>query len=390
MKRTHTCGALNKSKIGKKITLSGWVNRCRHLGGLVFIDLRDREGLTQAVVNPADSEELQEASKRLPDESVITLQGWVRKRPDDMVNTEMATGEIEIEVTELTMENRSQPMPFHLDDELVSEDLRLKYRYLEMRRSQIRNNLQLRHRVAKITRDVLDEQEFLEIETPILSKSTPEGARDYLVPARIHPGKFYALPQAPQQYKQLLMVGGVEKYFQIARCFRDEDLRADRQPEFTQIDLEMSFVDPDDIIGVTETLLARIMSEVKGKKVQVPFRRMSYAEAMDRYGSDRPDLRYDLALVNLNSVFANTDFKVFKSVISSGGVIKGLNAKGMADASNSQIKEWEEQAKAFGAKGLAWLKVKEEGLSGQIAKFFSDEEIQALKDEITADIGDLL
>lgn len=390
MKRTHHCGALTGNHVDQNVVLSGWVNRCRHLGGLVFIDLRDREGLTQAVVNPADTPELEETAKRLSNESVVTLSGRVRKRPDDMINRDLATGEIEVEVESLAIDNRAQPMPFHLDDALVSENLRLKYRYLDMRRSQIRENLCLRHRVAKITRDLLDEEGFLEIETPILSKSTPEGARDYLVPSRIHPGKFYALPQAPQQYKQLLMVGGIEKYFQIARCFRDEDLRADRQPEFTQIDLEMSFVDKDDVIGVIERLLVRAMKEIKGVDPEAPFRRMSYAEAMERYGSDRPDLRYELPLVNLNAVFANTKFKVFQRVIDNGGVVKGLNAKGMSDVSNRQIKEWEEQAKDFGAKGLAWLKVEDGELSGQIAKFLSDAEVKSLKEALTADPGDIL
>ena len=390
MKRTHHCGEINTNHVDQEVVLTGWVNRCRHLGGLVFVDLRDREGLIQAVINPADSDELAAASRHIPDESVITVAGLVRKRPANMVNPDMATGEIEIEVSRLVMENQSKPMPFHLDDSLVSEDLRLKYRYLDMRRSGILDNLKLRHRIAKITRDVLDDEGFLEIETPILSKSTPEGARDYLVPSRIQAGKFYALPQAPQQYKQLLMVGGVEKYFQIARCFRDEDLRADRQPEFTQIDLEMSFVDRDDVMGVIERLLARILSEVKGEDISLPIRRMTYAEAMERYGSDRPDVRYDLHLVNLNSVFQETEFKVFRKIATGGGVVKGLNAKGQADASGRQLKEWEEVAKTFGAKGLAWLKMQDGELSGQIAKFFSDDEKQALCEALTAEDGDLL
>jgi aspartyl-tRNA synthetase len=363
----------------------------RDLGGLVFIDLRDREGVTQLFVDPRQQPALMEETRKIHEEFVIAVQGEVQARPDNMVNKDRRTGSIEVHVDRLAILNRSAPMPFHLEDPAVTEDLRLKYRYLDMRRSALVNNLRLRHRLTKIVRDVLDEQEFIEVETPILSKSTPEGARDYLVPSRVHPGSFYALPQAPQQYKQLLMVGGLERYFQIARCFRDEDLRADRQPEFTQIDIEMSFVERDDIIDVVEEMLARVMKGILDLEVERPFPRLTHAEAMDRFGSDKPDTRFAMELTDLGDLLGNTEFRVFKSVLGSGGVIKGINAKGLADTNRKQLDAWTETVKLFGAKGLAWIKVEDAGqFSGQVAKFLSETELAAISQRLGAETGDLL
>ena len=391
MKRTNNCGELTVANAGMDVVLSGWVNRCRNLGGLVFIDLRDREGITQLVVNPTVHPELVAIAGELHEEFVISVRGQVRQRPPEMVNRNLTTGEIEVEVSALAIENRAAPMPFNLDDPTVSEEFKLKYRYLDMRRSAIGRNLRLRHAVTKVVRDYLDEAGFVEVETPILSKSTPEGARDYLIPSRVHPGKFFALPQAPQQYKQILMVAGLEKYFQIARCFRDEDLRADRQPEFTQIDLEMSFIDQEDIMVVVETLLARLMQKIKGVTIPTPFPRMTYADAMDRYGSDKPDCRFGLEMVNVSPLLANTGFGVFKNVLGAGGIIKGLNAKGLGDISKKQIDAWTELVKKFGAKGLVWMKVGENGqLAGQVVKYLSPEEQQNLRERLQAAPGDVL
>ena len=392
LKRTHHCGELNASHAGSEVVLSGWVNSCRHMGGLVFIDLRDREGVTQLVANPAEAPAgIRQLLQDIRDEWVLSARGTVQKRPDEMVNPERATGEIEVHIEDLAVENRAAPMPFHLEDPAVTEDLRLKYRYLDMRRSALGRNLRLRHKVAKVVRDFFDEEGFVEIETPILSKSTPEGARDYVIPSRVHPGSFYALPQAPQQYKQILMVAGLEKYVQIARCFRDEDLRADRQPEFTQIDVEMSFVDQDDIIDMIERMLVRVMREVKDQEVPRPFPRLSHREAMDRFGSDKPDIRFGMELVSLTDALRDTSFRVFQNVIAGGGIIKAICAPGQAPASKRKIDEWTETAKTFGAKGLAALKVAEDGtLSGQITKFLSNEERTGLLQATAATPGDLL
>ena len=388
--RSHTCNELNETHAGQTVKLAGWVNSCRDLGGLVFIDLRDREGVTQLFIDPATKPELMEDVRRIREEFVIGVEGTVQARPENMVNQDRATGGIEVEVQSLAILNSARPMPFNLEDSAVSEDLRLKYRYLDMRRSGLVNNLRLRHRLTKIVRDALDGQGFVEVETPILSKSTPEGARDYLVPSRVHPGSFYALPQAPQQYKQLLMVGGLERYFQIARCFRDEDLRADRQPEFTQIDLEMSFVDVDDVIAVVEDMLQAVMKGIPGLDVQLPFPRMTHAEAMDRYGSDKPDTRFGMELVQLGECVANSDFRVFKDTLAKGGVVKAICAKGQAVASRKQIDAWTEVAKLFGAKGLAWMKHKDGELSGGISKFLSDAEKQAVIAKLGAEEGDIV
>ena len=392
LKRTHHCGELNASHAGSEVVLSGWVNSCRHMGGLVFIDLRDREGVTQLVANPTEAPaDIQQLLQEVRDEWVLSARGTVQKRPSEMVNPARATGEIEVQIRDLAVENRAAPMPLHLEDPAVTEDLRLKYRYLDMRRSALGRNLRLRHRVTKAVRDFFDEEGFIEVETPILSKSTPEGARDYVIPSRVHPGSFYALPQAPQQYKQILMVAGLEKYVQIARCFRDEDLRADRQPEFTQIDVEMSFVDQDDIIELIERMLVRVMREVKGQEVPSPFPRLSYHDAMERFGSDKPDIRFGMELVSLTDVLRETSFRVFQGVIAGGGVVKAICAAGQATATRRKIDEWTDTAKTFGAKGLAALQVAEDGaLAGQITKFLSDEEKAGILRAAAANPGDLL
>jgi len=392
LKRTHHCAELNSEHTGMHVVLNGWVHRRRDLGGLVFIDLRDREGITQLVVNPAEAAaDLAQIARDIHEEWVIAARGAVRSRPEGMVNPKLATGEIEVEVEEIELLNRSEPMPFHLDDPNVTEDIRLKYRYLDIRASGIGRNLRLRHRAAMAVRDFLDAEGFLEIETPILSKSTPEGARDYLVPSRVHPGKFYALPQAPQQYKQILMVAGLERYFQIARCFRDEDLRADRQPEFTQIDMELSFVDADDILDVTERMLARIWSELLGVQVPTPFPRITWRDAMNRYGSDKPDLRFGLELSDLTDALRQTEFRIFRGVINAGGSVKALRLPGLATAaSRKKLDQWAAMAAPYGAKGVAWLKLQDGKPSGPLAKFLAPGEISALTDTTGAQDGDLV
>ncbi|OGV69445.1 MAG: aspartate--tRNA ligase [Lentisphaerae bacterium RIFOXYB12_FULL_65_16] len=390
-KRTHTCGVLTGATVGQNVTLIGWINSFRDLGGLIFIDLRDREGVTQLVLDPKQRPELAPLAQQLRDESVITASGVVRARPEKMVNRNLPTGEIEVEILDLEIENIAAPLPFPLDDDSVNEDLRLKYRYLEMRRSALAANLRLRHRVVKIVRDVFDSAGFSEIETPIISKSTPEGARDYLIPSRVHPGKFYALPQAPQQYKQLLMVGGMERYFQIARCFRDEDLRADRQPEFTQIDVEMSFVDQEDIITLIEGMIARVVEGVRGTTPARPFPRLTYTEAVSRYGSDKPDTRFGLELVDLTPVLRQTSFRVFQGALAAGGIIKAINAQGLGQANRRRIDEWTTTAQSCGAKGLATLKVDDAlALAGPVGKFLSDVERQGIIQATAAKPGDLL
>ena len=390
-KPTHTCGELSVSHVGSDTILSGWVNSVRDLGGLVFIDLRDSDGVTQLFIDPSEHPDLAERARTFHEEWVITAAGTVQPRPADMVRDDLATGGIEVCLQHLHVENASRPMPFHLDDAAVNEDLRLKYRYLDMRRSALNRNLRLRHRLTKTVRDYLDSLGFIEVETPILSKSTPEGARDYLIPSRVHPGKFFALPQAPQHYKQLLMIGGLGKYFQIARCFRDEDLRADRQPEFTQIDIEMSFIDRDDIMAVIEGMLVSVMSVIRGVTLETPFPRLSYADAMDRFGSDKPDTRFGLELVDLTPILQDTQFRVFQSVIQAGGVVKAINAKGMGSANRRRIDGWTEVVTSMGAKGLIWLKVDADAaLSGSAVKFFSDVEKQSLVQAVNAEPDDII
>jgi len=393
MYRTHHCNQLRKADIGQTITLSGWINSRRDHGGVIFIDLRDREGLTQVVFRPEEHPQISEASHGLRSEDVIQITGTVTSRLEGTQNAKLSTGDIEVIASELKVLNKADVPPFPLDDPKVNEDLRLEYRYLDLRTARMQQNLKLRHRIVKATRDFLDENGFLEIETPILSNPTPEGARDFLVPSRLTPGSFYALPQAPQQYKQLLQVAGLEKYFQIARCFRDEDLRADRQPEFTQIDVEASFITDSDIQTLIEGMLTRVFKEAKGIDVPSPFPRITYHDAMNRYGSDKPDTRFGVELVDLGDTFAASQFKVFRSVMDGGGVIKAINAKGAAELlSKEQLKKWEEWVKTeFGAKGLAYIKWSKGGeWESPIVKFFSDTEKAALAERMGFVEGDVL
>src|SRR5438876_4925105 len=382
MYRTHDCNSLRKAAIGRQVSLAGWVNVTRDHGGVIFIDLRDREGLTQVVFRPEENAELAKEAHTLGYEDVIQVSGRAAARPPGTENPNLATGDIEVIPSELRILNRADPLPFPLDTEPQNEDLRMTHRYLDLRRPRLARNLRIRHRAAKATRDYLDSQGFVEVETPVLSKSTPEGARDCLVPSRIAPGKFYALPQAPQQYKQLLMVAGVEKYFQIAKCFRDEDLRADRQPEFTQIDIEASFATPDDIFKVTEGMLAAIFKEAHNVDIKTPFDRLTYREAVSRYGSDKPDRRFGMELVDLGEVFCESSFKVFRNALETGGVLKAINAKGFAGITIGQADELTEIAKLYGAKGLAFIKIENGEWKSPIVKFFSEVEKQALRSKL--------
>jgi aspartyl-tRNA synthetase len=388
MFRTHDCNSLRKSDIGRQVTLAGWVNVTRDHGGVIFIDLRDREGLTQVVFRPEENAELAKQAHALRGEDVIQVSGTVVARLPGTENPNLPTGDIEIIPSELRILNRADPLPFPLDAEPQNEDLRMTHRYLDLRRPRLARNLRIRHRAAKATRDYLDSQGFVEVETPILSKSTPEGARDFLVPSRIMRGKFYALPQAPQQYKQLLMVAGVEKYFQIAKCFRDEDLRADRQPEFTQIDIEASFVMPDDIFAVTEGMLAAIFKVARDIDIKTPFDRLTYREVLDRYGSDKPDRRFEMKLVDLGEVFRNSSFKVFRSALDAGGAVKAINAKGFAGITIGQADELTEIAKLHGAKGLAFIKIENGEWKSPVVKFFSDAEKTGLQSKLNIEEGD--
>ena len=390
MPRTHHCNQLRKIDVGRVATLAGWVHVRRDHGGVIFIDLRDREGLTQVVFRPEENAEVTAQAHSLRSEDVIEVSGKVAPRLPGTENPNLATGEIEIVAQKLEILNRADVLPFPLDSDPSNEDLRLSYRYFDLRRPQVARNLRLRHRVAKATRDYLDEQGFLEIETPILSKSTPEGARDFLVPSRLTPGKFYALPQAPQQYKQLLMVGGVEKYFQIAKCFRDEDLRADRQPEFTQIDIEASFVTPDDIYTLTEGMLAAIFRASREIEIPVPFERMTYAEALSQYGSDKPDRRFDMRLVDLGETFRESSFKMFRGALDAGGAVKAINAKGFASLTIGQSDELTAMAKLYGAKGLAFIKIESGEWKSPIVKFFTEAEKAALRTALNIEEGDLV
>jgi aspartyl-tRNA synthetase len=390
MYRTHDCNSLRKSNIGRQVTLSGWVNVSRDHGGVIFIDLRDREGLTQVVFRPEENVELAKQAHTLRGEDVIQVSGRVAARLPGTENPNLATGDIEIVPSELRILNRADALPFPIDAEPQNEDLRMTYRYLDLRRPRLSQNLRIRHWAAKATREYLDSQGFVEVETPILSKSTPEGARDFLVPSRIMAGKFYALPQAPQQYKQLLMVAGVEKYFQIAKCFRDEDLRADRQPEFTQIDIEASFVTPDDIFALTEGMLAAIFKGARDIEIKTPFDRLTYREALDRYGSDKPDRRFAMELVDFGEIFRNSRFRVFRGALDAGGVVKAMNAKGFAGITIGQADELTEIAKLHGAKGLAFIKVENGEWKSPIVKFFSDAEKTALQSKLNIEEGDCL
>ncbi len=396
--RTHTCNEISRSDIGSTVTLIGWVKSKRDQGaGLIFIDLRDREGVTQIVFKPELSQANSDIADKLRAEDVIQVTGTVGDRPEidgqSTANADIATGEVELVVSTIKVVNKSEILPFPIDKDINNEDLRLKYRYLDMRRPTMARNMKLRHRITKTTRDVLDEQGFLEIETPILSKSTPEGARDFLVPSRMHPGNFYALPQAPQQYKQLLMVGGIEKYFQIARCFRDEDLRADRQPEFTQIDIEASFVEENDIISLVENLLGRIFKESIDANVPSHFDRMTYNDALNTYGSDKPDRRFKMHLTDISDVFATSEFKVFSGALKSGGCIKAINAKGLCKATTGQIDKLTKAAIEAGAKGLAYIQARgpePKDWRSPITKFFTETELTALQDTLNIEEGDLI
>src|SRR5437016_733623 len=388
MYRTHDCNSLRKSDIGTQVALAGWVNVTRDHGGVIFIDLRDREGLTQVVFRPEESAELAKEAHGLRSEDVIQVSGRVAARPAGTENPNLATGDIEIIPSELKILNRADTLPFPIDAEPQNEDLRMTHRYLDLRRPRLARNLRMRHRVAKATRDYLDSQGFVEVETPILSKSTPEGARDFLVPSRIAPGKFYALPQAPQQYKQLLMVAGLEKYFQIAKCFRDEDMRADRQPEFTQIDIEASFVAPEDIFIVTEGMLAAIFEAARNIDVKTPIDQLTYRDAVNRFGSDKPDRRFGIELVDLGEIFRESSFKVFRSALDAGGVVKAIDAKGFAGITIGQADELTEIAKLHGAKGLAFIKIENGEWKSPIVKFFSDAEKAALQSKLNIEEGD--
>jgi aspartyl-tRNA synthetase len=393
MHRTHHCAQLSKADLGAAVSLIGWVDSIRDHGGILFVDLRDRKGITQVKFDPHVNPSLAAQASHVKPESVIGVTGKVVPRPEGTVNAGLPTGEIEVDATELTIHNLSETPPFPLDDaggDKVNEDLRLTYRYLDLRRPKMRKNLQVRHRAAKSIRDYFDSQEFIEVETPALFKSTPEGAREYLVPSRIHPGQFYALSQSPQQFKQILMVAGVEKYFQIARCFRDEDLRSDRQMEFTQVDVEASFIDREGIYALFEGMLKKVWKDVLGADLPTPFPRMAYHEAMNRYGVDKPDTRFGLELVDLSETFRHSSFKVFQSTVAGGGVIKGLNAKGLADLTQGELKALEEIAKSLGAKGLAFIKVEGGEWKSPIVKFFSDAERAALTAQLGIGEGDIV
>ncbi len=395
MKRTHHCNELRSEHAGQTVILSGWVHSRRDLGGVLFIDLRDREGRTQTVLDPSDlTKELFEQASKLHSESVISISGKVRVRPAGTENTKIPTGQVEVLVKELVVLNNADVLPFPVDDpELaskVNEELRLKYRYLDLRRPEMTRNLRVRSKVAIATRSYMDEQGFLEVETPTLFKSTPEGAREFLVPNRRDPGTFYALPQSPQQFKQILMVAGVEKYFQLARCYRDEDLRADRQPEFTQVDIEMSFIEREDIYALIEGLLKRVWKTALNVDVPTPFKRISFEEALNRFGIDKPDTRFGMELVDFTEEFRASTFKVFSGTIANGGVVKAMNAKGLADATQGQIETMTEYAKGFGAKGLAYIKVEKGEWKSPIVKFFNEAEKAALIEKLRIEEGDLI
>jgi len=389
--RTHTCGELGERNIGESVVLNGWVDKRRDLGGVIFIDLRDRYGITQVVFEPTYGKAAHESAAVLRSEFVISVEGKVRRRPEDTENFEIPTGAVDIMVDKLTILNEAKTTPFQIRDEIeITEDLRLKYRYLDLRRHKVQKNLLIRHRMYQETRKFFDKNNFIEIETPVLMKSTPEGARDYLVPSRIHKGKFYALPQSPQQYKQLLMVSGFDKYFQIVKCFRDEDLRADRQPEFTQIDVEMSFVDQENVFEVVEGLMKVLFKEIWEKDLKLPLPRYTFDDAMEKYGSDKPDTRFGLEMVTLNDVFKNSEFKVFKEQIKNSGIVTGLLAQGCGEYTRNQLDVLTDQVKKWGAGGLIWMRVKENDIEAPVAKFFSAEEKKKLRKALKAKSGDLI
>jgi aspartyl-tRNA synthetase len=389
--RTHTCGELREKNISENVVLNGWVDRRRDLGGVIFIEIRDRHGITQVVFEPSFNEQAHYSAKDLRSEFVISVEGVVRKRPEDTDNPELPTGHIDVMVNNLIVLNEAETPPFAIKDDIdTHEDLRLKYRYLDLRRPKLQKSMILRHKMAQITRQYFDENGFIEVETPVLMKSTPEGARDFLVPSRMHKGKFYALPQSPQTYKQLLMVAGMDRYFQIVKCFRDEDLRADRQLEFTQIDVEMSFINQEDIFTIVEGLMKRFFNHVWNRELQTPLPRLSFDDAMEKYGSDKPDIRFELEMITLNNVFANTGFKVFKDTIDNNGVVTGLLAPGCGDYTRNQLDVLTDFVKEHGAKGLIWIRVKDNELESPTMKFFTDEEKKNLTNILDAKSGDLI
>ncbi|BET67272.1 aspartate--tRNA ligase [Opitutales bacterium ASA1] len=393
MQRTHHCAQLRSSDIGSSVTLVGWVDSIRDQGGIIFIDLRDREGITQVKLEPNSNADTGARAHHLKPESVVQVSGVVTARPSGTANAGLATGEIEVDATGLTVHNGADTPPFPLDDvggDRVNEDLRLTYRYLDLRRPKMRRNLVTRHRATKAIRDYFDAEGFIEVETPALFKSTPEGAREYLVPSRIHPGQFYALSQSPQQFKQILMVAGVERYFQIARCFRDEDLRADRQMEFTQVDVEASFIDREDVYAIFEGMLKKVWKDVLDVDLPTPFLRMPFVEAMNRFGVDKPDMRFGLELVDLSETFRNSAFKVFQSTVAGGGAVKALNAKGLADLTQGELKNLEDVAKSLGARGLAFIKVEGGEWKSPIVKFFSEAEKAELTRMLAIEEGDIV
>ncbi|MCY8572892.1 aspartate--tRNA ligase, partial [Bacillus haynesii] len=391
--RTYYCGEITEKVIGESVVLKGWVQKRRDLGGLIFIDLRDRTGIVQVVFNPDVSKAALETAESIRSEYVLDITGKVVAREEATVNPNLKTGRIEIQAESVEVLSAAKTPPFAISDQAaeVSEDIRLKHRYLDLRRPEMFNSLKMRHNVTKAVRRFLDDNGFLDIETPVLTKSTPEGARDYLVPSRVHEGEFYALPQSPQIFKQLLMVSGFDRYYQIARCFRDEDLRADRQPEFTQIDIEMSFMSQEDIMKLSEEMMAHVMRETHGIEISLPLPRMSYEDAMNRYGSDKPDTRFGMLLTDVSEAVKDSDFKVFASAVATGGAVKAINVKGAAaNYSRKDIDALGEFAANYGAKGLAWLKMEADGLKGPIAKFFAGEKQEALVQALDAAVGDLL
>ncbi|PTM59673.1 aspartyl-tRNA synthetase [Desmospora activa DSM 45169] len=389
--RTHPCGELTTAEVGQGVILNGWVQKRRNFGDLIFIDLRDRSGTVQVVCNQAVSEEAAHVADQVRGQYVLAVRGEVIARSEETINPKMKTGRIEVQAEEITILNASKTPPFAVEDEVeVDESIRLKYRYLDLRRPMMQQTLLLRHQAMQATRRFLSEKGFIEVETPMLTKSTPEGARDYLVPSRVHEGQFYALPQSPQIFKQLLMISGMERYFQIVRCFRDEDLRADRQPEFTQIDIEASFLDPDVFQSMMEELVASIFRETIAVEVPRPFPRLTYQEAMERFGSDRPDLRFGMELVDLSPILKETSFKVFASTIAAGGAVKAINVKGQGGWSRKEIDQWGAVAQELGAKGLAWVALKAEGPKGPVAKFLSEQELADVMEAAQAESGDLL
>ena len=396
LKRTNTCGELRKENIGQKVVLSGWVHRWRDHGGIIFIDLRDREGITQIVFGRQEragspARELEALARKLRAEYVISVAGEVAPRPEGTANPQLPTGEIEVLPEEVEVLNKAKTPPFEVSDQVdVAEEVRLKYRYIDLRRRKMQRNLFLRNRVYKATRNFFDERGFIEVETPFLTKSTPEGARDYLVPSRLNPGSFFALPQSPQLFKQLLMVSGIEKYFQIVKCFRDEDLRKDRQPEFTQIDYEMSFADEEDILSITEELMARVFKEILKVNIFLPFPRLTYEESFRKYGTDKPDVRFAMELKEISDIAEKSDFKIFKEALKRKGIVCALNAKGHAEASRKELDELKEMAGDCGAKGLAWMKIIDKVPQSPITKFFEEEELDAIAERTEAEEGDLL